>query len=126
MQDPREAVIVAGARTAIGRFMGSLSTTPAPRLGGVDIREAVRRAGIDPAEVDETFMGCVVPNGTGQAPARQAAIAGGIPPGVGAMTLNKVCGSGLKAVMLAAGLIPLGMGVGLLVAARFAKNQSNG
>jgi acetyl-CoA C-acetyltransferase len=110
MTDPREAVIVAGARTAIGRFMGSLSTTPAPQLGAVAIREAVRRAGIDPAEVDETFMGCVVPNGTGQAPARQAAIAGGIPGSVGAMTLNKVCGSGLKTVMLAAGLIRAGDG----------------
>jgi acetyl-CoA C-acetyltransferase len=110
MKDPREAVIVSGARTAIGRFMGSLSTTPAPQLGAVAIREAVRRAGIDPAEVDETFMGCVVPNGTGQAPARQAAIAGGIPASTGAMTLNKVCGSGLKSVMLAAGLIRAGDG----------------
>jgi len=110
MKDPREAVIVAGCRTAIGRFMGSLSTTPAPQLGAAAIREAVRRAGIDPAEVDETFLGCVVPNGTGQAPARQAAIAGGIPASVGAMTLNKVCGSGLKAVMLAAGLIRAGDG----------------
>ena len=110
MKDPREAVIVGGCRTAIGRFMGGLSTTPAPQLGSIAIREAVRRAGIDPAEVDETFMGCVVPNGTGQAPARQAAIAAGIPATVGAMTLNKVCGSGLKSVMLAAGLIRAGDG----------------
>ena len=110
MKDPREAVIVGGCRTAIGRFMGSLATTPAPQLGSIAIREAVRRAGIDPAEVDETFMGCVVPNGTGQAPARQAAIAAGIPATVGAMTLNKVCGSGLKSVMLAAGLIRAGDG----------------
>lgn len=110
MKDPREAVIVGGCRTAIGRFMGSLSTTPAPQLGSIAIREAVRRAGIDPAEVDETFMGCVVPNGTGQAPARQAAMGAGIPASVGAMTLNKVCGSGLKSVMLAAGLIRAGDG----------------
>jgi acetyl-CoA C-acetyltransferase len=110
VSDPREAVIVAACRTAIGRFMGSLSTTPAPRLGAVAIREAIRRAAIDPAIVDETLMGCVVPSGVGQAPARQAAIHGGIPAEVGALTINKVCGSGLKAVMLAAGLIRAGDG----------------
>jgi acetyl-CoA C-acetyltransferase len=103
-------VIVSACRTAIGGFMGSLSTTPAPQLGAVVIGEAIRRAGIDPALVDETFMGCVVPNGMGQAPARQAAIHGGIPPEIGAVTLNKVCGSGLKTVMLAAGLIRAGDG----------------
>jgi acetyl-CoA C-acetyltransferase len=106
----REAVIVSACRTPIGKFMGGLSTTPAPRLGAVAIREAIRRAGIDPAIVDETFMGCVVPNGQGQAPARQASIHGGIPPEVGAVTINKVCGSGLKTVMLAAGLIRVGDG----------------
>jgi acetyl-CoA C-acetyltransferase len=90
--------------------MGGLSTLPAPQLGAIAIREAIQRAGIDPAIVDETFMGCVVPNGMGQAPARQAAIHGGIPPEVGAVTLNKVCGSGLKTVMLAAGLIRAGDG----------------
>jgi acetyl-CoA C-acetyltransferase len=90
--------------------MGSLSTTPAPQLGAVAIGEAIQRAGIDPAIVDETFMGCVVPNGMGQAPARQASIHGGIPPQTGAVTLNKVCGSGLKTVMLAAGLIRAGDG----------------
>ena len=110
MSDPNEAVIVSACRTAIGRFMGSLSTIPAPRLGAVAIREAIRRAGIDPAVVNETLMGCVVPSGVGQAPARQAAIHGGIPPEVGAVTVNKVCGSGLKAVMLAAGLIRAGDG----------------
>jgi acetyl-CoA C-acetyltransferase len=110
MRDQREAVIVGACRTAIGRFMGGLSTTPAPRLGAVAIRGAVQRAGIDPAIVSETFMGCVVPAGTGQAPARQAAIHGGIPDAVGALTINKVCGSGLKAVMLAAGLIRAGDG----------------
>ena len=110
MSDQHEAVIVSACRTAIGGFMGSLSTTPAPQLGAVVIGEAIRRAGIDPALVDETFMGCVVPNGMGQAPARQAAIGGGIPAEVGAVTLNKVCGSGLKTVMLAAGLIRAGDG----------------
>jgi len=110
MSDQQEAVIVSACRTAIGKFMGSLSTTPAPQLGAVAIREAIRRADIDPAIVDETFMGCVVPSGMGQAPGRQAAIHGGIPPEVGAVTLNKVCGSGLKTVMLAAGLIRAGDG----------------
>ncbi|HSJ55083.1 MAG TPA: acetyl-CoA C-acetyltransferase [Anaerolineae bacterium] len=110
MRDPREAVIVGACRTAIGKFMGSLATTPATQLGGVAIREAVRRAEISPAEVDETLIGCVVPNGQGQAPARQAAMAGGVPATTGAMTLNKVCGSGLKTVMLAAGMIRAGDG----------------
>jgi acetyl-CoA C-acetyltransferase len=110
VNDPRQAVIVGACRTAIGRFMGSLSTIPAPRLGAIAIREAIRRAGIDPALVNETIMGCVVPSGVGQAPARQAAVHGGIPAEVGALTINKVCGSGLKAVMLAAGLIRAGDG----------------
>ena len=110
MSDRREAVIVGACRTPIGRFMGGLSTTPAPQLGALAIREVVRRAGIDPAIVDEVLMGCVVPNGQGQAPARQAAVHGGIPPEIGAVTLNKVCGSGLKTVMLAAGLIRAGDG----------------
>jgi acetyl-CoA C-acetyltransferase len=105
-----EAVIVSACRTAIGKFMGSLATTPAPQLGAVVIREALQRAGIEPEIVDEVFMGCVVPNGMGQAPARQAAIRAGVPPEVGAVTLNKVCGSGLKTVMLAAGLIRVGDG----------------
>ena len=110
MNTKREAVIVGACRTAIGKFMGGLSTIPAPQLGAVAIREAIRRAGVDPALVTETFMGCVVPSGMGQAPARQAAVRGGIPPEVGAVTLNKVCGSGLKTVMLAAGLIRAGDG----------------
>ncbi len=110
MSDEREAVIVGACRTAIGKFMGALSTVPAPRLGGIAIREAIRRAAVDPALVDETLMGCVVPAGQGQAPARQASISGGIPPEVGASTVNKVCGSGLKAVMLAAGMIRAGDG----------------
>ena len=110
MNNPNDVVIVGAARTPIGKFMGSLSAIPAPQLGAVAIREAVRRAGVDPALVDEVLMGCVVPSGMGQAPARQAAIGGGIPPQVGAVTLNKVCGSGLKTVMLAAGLIRAGDG----------------
>jgi acetyl-CoA C-acetyltransferase len=110
MKDQREAVIVGACRTAIGRFMGGFSSVAAPKLGAVVIREALQRAGVDPALVNEAFMGCVVPNGIGQAPARQAAIHGGLPPEVGAVTLNKVCGSGLKTVMLAAGLIRAGDG----------------
>jgi len=103
-----EVVIVSAARTAIGNFQGTLSTTPAPELGAVAIRGAVERAGIDPANVDEAFMGCVVPAGQGQAPARQAAIHGGLPATVGAVTINKVCGSGMKTVMLAAAMIQSG------------------
>jgi acetyl-CoA C-acetyltransferase len=110
VHDHNEVVIVSACRTAIGKFMGSLSSIPAPQLGATAIREALGRAGLDPGLVDETFMGCVVPNGMGQAPARQAAIHGGIPPEVGAVTVNKVCGSGLKTVMLAAGLIRAGDG----------------
>ncbi|MFC2031355.1 acetyl-CoA C-acetyltransferase [Chloroflexota bacterium] len=110
MSKEQEVVIVSACRTAIGGFMGGLSTTPAPQLGGLVIREAIRRAGIDATSVDEVLMGCVVPNGMGQAPARQAAIYGGVPPEVGALALNKVCGSGLKTVMLAAGLIRAGDG----------------
>lgn len=104
----RDVVIVSGCRTAIGAFGGTLSTTPATELGAVVIREAVRRAGIDPATVDEVIMGCVVPAGLGQAPARQAAVKAGIPVEVGATTINKVCGSGLKAVMLASAMIQAG------------------
>ncbi len=110
MSNPRDAVIVSAVRTPIGRFMGSLSAIPAPKLGAIAIKEAVARAGVDPATVDETIMGCVVPAGQGQAPARQASIGAGLPATVGALTINKVCGSGLKAVMLAAGMIRAGDG----------------
>jgi acetyl-CoA C-acetyltransferase len=105
MPKDRTPVIVSAVRTAIGSFGGTLSQMPAPELGAVAIRAAVERAGVDPATIDEVFMGCVVPAGLGQAPARQAAIKAGIPPQVGAVTLNKVCGSGLKTVMTAASLI---------------------
>jgi acetyl-CoA C-acetyltransferase len=98
----REAVIVSAARTATGKFLGSLKTFSAPQLGALVVREAVRRAGVDPAAVDECIMGNVVAAGEGQNPARQAALNGGLPEHVAALTINKVCGSGLKAVMLAA------------------------
>src|SRR5881628_2603547 len=98
----REAVIVSAARTATGKFLGSLKDFTAPQLGALAVREAVRRAGLDPARVDECIMGNVVTAGEGQNPARQAALHGGLHEHVAAMTINKVCGSGLKAVMLAA------------------------
>ncbi len=109
MSDPtRTPVILSAARTPIGRFLGGLSTLTAPELGAVAIRAAVQRAGIDPGDVEEVIMGNVIQGGVGQAPARQAAIKGGIPASVSAMTVNKVCGSGLKAVMLAAQSIKAG------------------
>jgi acetyl-CoA C-acetyltransferase len=97
-----DVVIISGCRTAVGKFQGSLSSFAAPQLGAIVVREAVKRAGIDPAQVDECVMGNVVSAGLGQNPARQAAIFGGLSPTTGAMTINKVCGSGLKAVALAA------------------------
>jgi acetyl-CoA C-acetyltransferase len=97
----REAVIVSAVRLPTGKFLGTLKDFPAPELGAMVIREAVGRAGIEPAVVDECIMGHVVSAGAGQAPARQAALKGGLPDTVSALTINKVCGSGLKAVMLA-------------------------
>ena len=104
----RTPVIISATRTPIGRFLGALAPIAAPDLGAIAIREAVTRAGIDPAEVDEVIMGHVVQGGTGQAPARQAAIKGGIPATASALTINKVCGSSLKSVMLAAQAIKAG------------------
>jgi len=104
----REAVIVSAVRTPTGKFLGGLKDLKATELGAMAVREAVRRAGIDPASVDECIMGNVVSAGAGQAPARQAAIHGGLSNSVGALTINKVCGSGLKAVMLATQGIKLG------------------
>ncbi len=104
----RDAYIVSACRTAIGEFLGGLSSMTAPQLGAIVIREAVQRAGLKPDQVEEVLMGHVVQAGAGQAPARQAAIHGGIPDTVGATTINKVCGSGLKAVMLAAQAIRAG------------------
>ena len=98
----REAVIVSAARLPTGKFLGALGSLPATDLGARVVREAVARAGIDPAEVDECILGNVVSAGLGQAPARQAALGGGLADHVAALTINKVCGSGLKAVMLAA------------------------
>ena len=97
-----EIVIIGACRTAVGKFQGSLSDLSATQLGAVVVREVVKRARIQPGQVDECIMGNVVSAGLGQNPARQAAIFGGLPPEVGAMTVNKVCGSGLKAVALAA------------------------
>ena len=97
-----EAVIVSAVRTATGKFQGALKGFTAPQLGALVVAEAVRRAGIDAASVDECIMGNVVSAGLGQNPARQAALRGGLADHVAALTINKVCGSGLKAVMLAA------------------------
>tara|TARA_B100000787_G_scaffold153037_1_gene127037 strand:+ start:2345 stop:3520 length:1176 start_codon:yes stop_codon:yes gene_type:complete len=104
----KEVVIVAVARTPIGSFMGSLATIPATKLGAIAIKGALEKIGIAPAMVEEVFMGNVVSAGLGQAPARQAAIAAGIPDTVPCTTVNKVCASGMKAVMLAAQTIALG------------------
>ena len=99
---PQEIVIVGAARTPIGSFLGDLAALRAPELGAVAIREALARARVAPAEVSEVYMGCVLQAGVGQAPARQAAIYAGLPPAVPCTTVNKVCGSGLKAVILGA------------------------
>jgi acetyl-CoA C-acetyltransferase len=106
----RDPVIVSAARTPVGKFTGALAALPATRLGAVAVRAAVQRAGIDAEQIDEVLLGQVVTAGAGQAPARQAAIAAGLPDSVGAVTLNKVCGSGLEAVMLAASMIKAGDG----------------
>jgi acetyl-CoA C-acetyltransferase len=107
--DPKTTpVIVSAARTPIGKFLGGLSTLSAPELGALAIREAVRRAGVDAGDVQEVIMGNVLQGGVGQAPARQALLKAGLPAGVSALTVNKVCGSGLKAVMLAAQAIKAG------------------
>ncbi len=103
-----EVVIISGCRTPVGKFQGSLSDISATQLGAIVVREAVKGAGIEPASVEECIMGNVLPAGLGQNPARQAAIYGGLAPEVGAMTINKVCGSGLKAVALAAQAIQTG------------------
>src|SRR2546425_1417774 len=106
--DATPPVIVSACRTPIGRYLGGLAPLSAPRLGAIVVREAVRRAGIDSAAVEEVIMGNVLQGGVGQAPARQAAIHAGLPGTIPAMTVNKVCGSGLKAVMLAAQAIKAG------------------
>src|SRR5437868_8811308 len=103
-----DIVIISGVRTPIGKFQGSLSDLSSVQLGSIAVREAVKRAKLDPAKVDECIMGNVVSAGLGQNPARQAALFGGLPDSVGAMTINKVCGSGLKAVGLAAQAVQTG------------------
>src|SRR5258705_12042325 len=108
MSELNEAVIISAVRTPVAKFFGSLKGFSATELGAIAVREAVKRAGIKPEEVDEVIMGCVIQAGLGQNPARQAALHGGLPPAVSAVTVNKVCGSGLKAVMLAAQGIKLG------------------
>ena len=101
MADSDRVVIVGAARTPVGGFLGDLKTVDAPRLGAVAIAAALARAGVAPERVDEVVMGCVLPAGQGQAPARQAALGAGLPPAVGATTINKMCGSGMKAAMQA-------------------------
>ncbi len=108
MTNTKQAVIISAVRTPTGKFQGALKGMTAPDLGAVAIKEAVKRAGIDPANVNEVIMGCVVQAGIGQAPARQAAIKAGIPPETSALTINMVCGSGLRAVALASQSVALG------------------
>jgi acetyl-CoA C-acetyltransferase len=103
-----DVVIISGCRTPVGKFQGSLGDFSAPQLGAMVVREAVKRAGVDPAQIDECIMGNVISAGIGQNPARQAAIFGGLAPTTGAMTINKVCGSGLKSVALAAQAVQTG------------------
>ncbi len=104
----RQAVIVSAARTPIGKFLGGLAPLSAPELGAIAIRAAVERAGVSLQDIEEVIMGNVIQGGVGQAPARQAALKAGVPASVSALTINKVCGSGLKAVMLAAQAIRAG------------------
>jgi acetyl-CoA C-acetyltransferase len=103
-----DVVIISGCRTAVGKFQGSLGDLTAPQLGAIVVREAVKRAGLTSDQIDECIMGNVLPAGLGQNPARQAAIFAGLSPATGAMTINKVCGSGLKAVALAAQAVQTG------------------
>src|SRR6516164_4491113 len=104
----KDVVIISAVRTAIGKFQGGLKSMIAPQLGAVVVKAAVERAGLSPEQVDEVIMGNVVSAGLGQNPARQAALRGGLPPEVAAMTINKVCGSGLKAVALASQAVQTG------------------
>ena len=108
MDNSRIPVIVGAARTPIGRYLGALASLSAPQLGGIAIREAVRRSGVAADHIQEVIMGNVLQGGVGQAPARQAMLAAGVPASVSAVTINKVCGSGLKSVMLAAQAIRAG------------------
>src|SRR5262249_14416749 len=114
----RDVVIVGAARTAIGSFLGSLAAVPAPRLGATAIKAALERAGVKPSDVQRVHMGMVLPAGVGQAPARQAALYAGLPQSVPCVTVNKVCGSGLEAVLgiaraIAAGEMDIGVAGGM-------------
>lgn len=104
----KEVYLVSGARTPVGSFSGMLSSFTAPQLGSIAIKEAIKRANIKPESIDEVIMGCILQGGQGQAPARQASLGAGIPPSVSCMTINKVCGSGLKSAMIGANEIMLG------------------
>jgi acetyl-CoA C-acetyltransferase len=108
MSDIKEAVIISAVRTPVGKFLGALKSFKATDLGAISVREAVKRAGVSANDVDEVIMGCVIQAGLGQNPARQAALRGGLPDTVSAVTVNKVCGSGLKAIMMAAQGVQLG------------------
>lgn len=108
LPQPNDAVILAGARTPIGKFMGALAAVPAPRLGAAAIQAAVARAGVPLEQIEEVILGQVIAAGSGQAPARQAAMFAGLPPSVGAYSVNKACGSGLRAVMSAAQAVRAG------------------
>ncbi|MDX6446163.1 MAG: acetyl-CoA C-acetyltransferase [Blastocatellia bacterium] len=108
MSEIKQAVIISAVRTPVGKFLGALKGFKATELGAIVVREAVERAGVSPEDVDEVIMGCVIQAGLGQNPARQAALHGGLPNTVAAVTVNKVCGSGLKAIMMAAQGVQLG------------------
>src|SRR2546428_1960747 len=108
MSSNKEAVIISAVRTPVGKFLGALKGFKATDLGAIVVRATVKRAGVKPEDVDEVIMGCVIQAGLGQNPARQAALHGGLPDKVSAVTVNKVCGSGLKAVMMAAQGVQLG------------------
>ena len=119
-----EPVVIAGmARTPLGGFQGELASLPAPALGAVAVKAALERAGVAPADVDETIMGCVLPAGQGQAPARQAALGAGLPVSAGCVTVNKMCGSAMKAVML--GVDAIRAGSARLVVAGGMESMSN-
>ncbi len=107
-QNPTDALILSAARTPIGKYMGALANVAAPRLGAVAVKAAVERAGVDPAQIEEVLMGQVIAAGSGQSPARQVSLFAGLPPEVGALSVNKACGSGLQAVMSAAQAIRAG------------------
>ena len=108
MSSIRQPVIISAVRTPVGKLLGALKSFKATDLGAIVVREAVQRAGVKPEDVDEVIMGCVIQAGLGQNPARQAALRGGLPDSVSAVTVNKVCGSGLKAIMMAAQGVALG------------------